>query len=142
MKVLRLEPHKQYDCHEVAEIFSPEFCKAAGWTEENNIPGGAAVSDDTAVDPGWLYVDGVLRTDTEGIPERPLVALERRESESLARIEEFEQRSIRAMRAVTLQGKTKAAQDAAFLMEYEAGIQTERDILTGIRAERKALTSA
>jgi hypothetical protein len=63
MKVIRTIPHERYNCDKVIEIFAPDFCSRAKWTEENNyVPHGEENSfvlpDDTEVQIGWRVRGG------------------------------------------------------------------------------------
>lgn len=65
MKVIRTEPHEKYDCDQVVEIFSPQFCAAVGWTAERIFTPqsegekGFALADDAEVEIGWRVRGGL-----------------------------------------------------------------------------------
>ncbi|GHV50478.1 hypothetical protein FACS1894216_02750 [Synergistales bacterium] len=75
MKVIRTKQHGRYECEQIAEVFPPEFCRAAKWTEAGNYtPAGGehayVLDDETPAQAGWRVRDGApIPPETEVIED-------------------------------------------------------------------------
>lgn len=74
MQVIRSIPHGKYNCDQIIEIFSPEWCSRAGWTAtENYIPlDGESVhilDDNAEAEVGWRIRNGIPIPDDEIVLE-------------------------------------------------------------------------